>query len=160
MKTKEKDHYGLLFSLTTFLLIAGSITNFLVKKNIKTWYNFLCLSRLTPPNVTFGIVWTILYILLGFAGWLIWRNKSFPKLFLIKIFYTIQTVLNLSWSILFFQFHFVKLSLFSIIIMMILNLLIIIFSYKKINYVPSLLIPYLLWLGFAGYLNFYVFYFN
>ncbi len=160
MKSKQNNHYNLLFFLTTFLLIAGSITSCLVKKNIRTWYNFLYLSRFTPPNVTFGIVWTILYILLGFVGWLIWKNKSFQKLFLIKMLYTVQTALNLSWSILFFQFHFIKLSLFSIIIMIILNFLIIIFSYKKINYVPSLLTPYVLWLGFAAYLNFYVFYFN
>lgn len=160
MKIKQKEHYGLLFFLTTFLLVAGSLTGMLVKKNIKTWYNFLSLSRFTPPNITFSIVWTILYILLGFVGWLIWKHKSFPKLFLIKVLYTIQTALNLSWSILFFQFHFVKVSFFSIITMIILNLLIIIFSHNKIKYVPALLTPYIVWLGFAAYLNFYILMWN
>jgi benzodiazapine receptor len=157
MKTKEKHHYGLLFFLTTFLLIAGSITSFLVKKNIKTWYNFLYLSRFNPPNITFGIVWTILYILLGIAGWLIWRNKGFPKLFFIKVLYTIQIALNLSWSMLFFQLHLTGISFASIIIMIIATALMMFFSYKKINYLTLLLTPYILWLGFAGYLNFYVF---
>jgi benzodiazapine receptor len=160
MKIKEKHHYGLLFFLTTFLLIAGSVTSFLVKKNIRTWYNFLYLSRFTPPNKTFSIVWTILYILLGVSGWLIWKNKSFPKLFFIKVLYTIQIALNLTWSILFFQFHLISISLASIIIMIMTTVLMMIFSYKKINHLTLLLTPYLLWLGFAGYLNFYAFYFN
>jgi tryptophan-rich sensory protein len=61
---------------------------------------------------------------------------------------------------LFFQFHAITMSFASIIIMIITTFLIIIFSHKKINYVPALLTPYILWLVFAAYLNFFVLYYN
>ncbi len=160
MKFKKNSKYKLLFFLITFFLSISTVTNFAVKKNIENWYKTLNISLLTPPDITFGIAWTILYILIAVAGWRIWIKKPFTKLDLIKKIYIFQIILNLTWSIIFFYFHLIFLSFFSILLMILSNILIIILSDKKIKFIKVLLIPYLIWLVFAGYLNFYVFYYN
>lgn len=114
-------------------------------------YNTLQKPPLSPPGFIFGIVWSILYLLMGIAyGMLVYKGKSDAEVS--KIYWT-QLIINLIWPILFFVF---KIRLFSsiwIIILLILVIKMVIKFYKKDKIIGYSQIPYLLWIMFATYLN-------
>ena len=79
------------------------------------WYNTLQKPSFNPPNYLFGPVWTCLYILMGISSFLIWRS---PKTELRKralIVYSVQLFLNFWWSIVFFSFHLLLISMIEIL---------------------------------------------
>ena len=121
-------------------------------------YNTLQKPPLSPPGFIFGIVWSILYLLMGIAyGMLVYKGKSDAEVS--KIYWT-QLIINLIWPILFFVF---KLRLFSsiwIIILLILVINMVIKFYKKDKIIGYSQIPYLLWIMFATYLNIGVYILN
>lgn len=121
-------------------------------------YNTLQKPPLSPPGFIFGIVWSILYLLMGIAyGMLVYKEKSDEEVS--KIYWT-QLIINLIWPILFFVF---KLRLFSsiwIIILLILVINMVIKFYKKDKIIGYSQIPYLLWIMFATYLNIGVYILN
>ena len=114
-------------------------------------YNTLQKPPLSPPGFIFGIVWSILYLLMGIAyGMLVYKGKSDAE---VSKIYLTQLIVNLIWPILFFVF---KLRLFSsiwIIILLILVISMVIKFYKKDKIISYSQIPYLLWIMFATYLN-------
>jgi len=120
------------------------------------FYKNLKKSKLNPPNYVFGIVWTFLYILLIISFILIWKDKKcFPfcrPLFL----FIVQIILNLAWTTIFFRFKKIKLALVITIIILLLTIYIFFDFYKINKYAAYLLIPYILWLCFAIYLNLYI----
>lgn len=142
------------------LVSIGSVIGNFTMPNIASWYKTINKSNLTPPDYVFGIVWTILYIMIACAGFLIWHAKKFPKINLIKILYVLQLVLNFSWSPIFFNLQLLDWAFFIIIFMICLLLTLMVLSYNKIRYVVVLLIPYLCWISFASYLNFYIWQYN
>lgn len=121
-------------------------------------YNTLQKPPLSPPGFIFGIVWSILYLLMGIAyGMLVYKGKSDAEVS--KIYWT-QLIINLIWPILFFVF---KIRLFSsvwIILLLILVIDMIIKFYKKDKIIGYSQIPYLLWIMFATYLNIGVYILN
>lgn len=127
------------------------------KSNMKDWYVFINKSALTPPGYVFGVVWPILYCLLAIAGYLLWRYQAS---FRAKALYIVQMLLNWSWTTLFFGWHFVTLSWFVIAVMIMLVMLLMIETYKKVPLITWLLLPYLGWISFAWYLNFYIWIYN
>lgn len=118
------------------------------------WYNSLNKPTLNPPAETFAPVWGVLYFLMLLAFWLmIYSDTNIDKKPAIILFVT-QLLLNFSWSPIFFYFHNIKLA-FVIIFFLNLFLILTIISFFKISKISAiLLIPYLLWLIFATYLNF------
>lgn len=121
-------------------------------------YNTLQKPPLSPPGFIFGIVWSILYLLMGIAyGMLVYKGKSDAEVS--KIYWT-QLIINLIWPILFFVF---KIRLFSsiwIIILLILVISMVIKFYKKDKIIGYSQIPYLLWIMLATYLNIGVYILN
>ena len=156
---KTKTHLSLIIWIVALIAIGGVISS-LTKPEISTWYSALNRSTLTPPNYIFPIAWTILYGIIGACGWLIWREPSFRKLSVIKTLYLTQLILNWSWTPLFFHYHLTGLSLVVLVAMDILVATIIWLSYRKIRLVSVLMMPYLLWILFATYLNFYIWWCN
>ncbi len=151
------------FSLTAWvigLIAIGGVIGSLTKPEISTWYTLLNRSNLTPPNYVFPIVWSILYGIIGACGWLIWGAQQFSKLTVIKNLYAAGLILNWSWTPLFFHYHFTGFSLMILILMDGVVAAIICLSYGKIRVVSLLMIPYLLWILFASYLNFYIWQYN
>lgn len=142
---KEKLKYAFWIFLP---FIIGSLVGFLISGSMD--YQDLVQPPFAPPSIVFPIAWTILYILIGIAYFLFRKTSDDLKT---RIIYYIQLFFNALWSIIFFVW---KMRLFSIIWIMILLLLIILliyqfYQYKKIS--AYLLIPYLLWVVFATYLN-------
>ena len=119
------------------------------------WYDNLNKSPLTPPSITFSILWPILYLFLAISFILTFKKtKSFtstPILLFIS-----QMILNFSWTTIFFTFKQFTLSFFIILFIIILTSISFFHIYKIQKIAAFLLIPYLLWLSFASYLNFYI----
>jgi tryptophan-rich sensory protein len=152
----QNKTYLSLIIWTIGLIAIGGVIGSLTKPEISTWYTTLNRSNLTPPNYVFPITWTILYGIIGACGWLIWRESSFPRLSIIKTLYVTQLILNWSWTPLFFHYHLTGLSLVVLGLMDILVGTIIWLACRKIKAVSLLMIPYLSWILFASYLNFYI----
>ena len=107
---------------------------------------------LAPPGLLFPIVWTILYLLMGIASYMLYISDSARGSFAL-IIYGIQLIFNFCWSILFFRFGWYWTAAIWLIIMWIMIIWLIGIS-KKVSTIATLcLIPYLIWTTFAAYLN-------
>lgn len=134
-------------------LLAGGFAGFISKDSMSI-YNSLKQPPLSPPGWLFPIVWTILYILMGIASYLIVTSKKTNENIdkALKL-YAIQLLFNFLWT---FWFFYLQLYLFSFIWLVVLWFLILftIKAFSKISKKAAyLMIPYLLWITFAGYLN-------
>ena len=138
-------------------LAVGGISAFITKNGMKG-FEKLDKFPLSPPSWLFPVAWSILFILMGIASYLVATSKK-PNGRAI-IFYGIQLFFNFMWSIIFFNS---KAYLFAFIWIIALFVLIIITTllFKKISKPAAyLMIPYILWVAFAAYLNFGVYYLN
>ncbi len=137
-------------------VILGGIVGLIISRFMD--YNTLNKPPLSPPGFIFGIVWTILYILMGISyGILDTKNLMDEKIN--KIYY-LQLIVNLIWPILFFVFKWRLFSAIWIILLVILVIKMIIDFYRKNKLSAYLQIPYLLWTIFATYLNIGVYLLN
>lgn len=148
------------FKLIVFIAVAelagilGSIFTF---SAIPTWYNTLVKPTLNPPSWVFGPVWTTLYALMGIGAFLVWKkgwNRSDVRKAL-RVF-GIQLVLNATWSIIFFGLHSPFGALVCIVTLWIAITWTMVLFYKISKPAMWLLVPYILWVSFAGYLNFWL----
>lgn len=142
-------------------LSAGAIGSIFTFNSIQDWYQFLEKPVLNPPNWVFGPVWTLLYILMGVALFLIWKKgwKDKKVKIAINIFF-IQLVLNALWSILFFGLQNPLLAFIEIVVLWISIVITMEKFYQISKPAMELLIPYLLWVSFAGYLNAFIWLLN
>ena len=130
-------------------VLVGGIVGWLISSSID--YNSLQKPPLAPPSITFPIVWTILYILMG-VSYGILKSNDLTNADIDKIYY-LQLGVNAFWSIFFFL---LKWRLFSAIWIVLLAVLVaaMIYKFYKQNKTAGLIqIPYLLWVLFATYLN-------
>jgi len=129
-------------------ILIGGLVGFIIKDSID--YSNLIQPPFAPSKIIFPIAWSIIYLLMGLA-YFIYRKKD--NEFLEKFIYYLQLFVNAMWSIIFFVWKF---RFFSIIWILLLVFLIILLMYlfsKKSKVSTYLLIPYILWLFFATYLN-------
>ena len=155
MNTQNRSYAYLVIWIVALLFIGGLIGS-LTKTEINTWYLTLSRSPLTPPNYVFPIAWSLLYAMIACVGWLIWRAQSSSHLRLVKALYLFQLVLNWLWTPLFFRYHLTGLSLINLLVMDISVAMIIYLCRSNLREVSILLAPYLVWILFATYLNFYI----
>lgn len=137
-------------------LLAGFVGSLFTFSAIPSWYAQLNKPFFTPPDWLFGPVWTILYILMGIAGFLVWEKKNrTPDLFpQVLKWYLIQLTLNSLWSILFFGLRIPFIAFVEIIILWI-SIVKTISLFKIVSPQAALLLyPYLGWVTFASVLNF------
>ncbi len=136
-------------------LVIGFLSGKVTQESITTWYPTLVKPIFNPPNWIFAPVWTILYIMIGVAGGIIWNylesdHENVKKAF---TFFIIQLALNALWSYLFFGLQNPLLALVEIIVLW----LMIFETYSKFRNINklagNLLIPYLAWVSFATVLN-------
>jgi benzodiazapine receptor len=135
-------------------LAAGAIGSIFTRTAIANWYTTLEKPPFTPPDWLFAPVWTLLYILMGVAAFLVWRMGSRDRQVRVAlIVFLVQLVLNAFWSIAFFG---LESPLYGLIVISILwvAILVTIVLFFRISKVSSILMwPYLLWVSFATVLN-------
>lgn len=118
------------------------------------WFDALQKPALMPPGGAFGIIWTILYILLGVVLAIILNARGARGRPLALAFFFAQLLLNFLWSPIFFAYHQVATALTIIIVMLALSI-VATFLFARIRRTAALLmIPYLVWLSFAAMLNY------
>jgi tryptophan-rich sensory protein len=117
------------------------------------WYDQLTLPRLQPPGPAFGIAWTLLYSLLGFAFARIWAAPHGADRSRAIALFVAQLLLNLGWSPLFFGAQQVLGALVLIAVILVTASLAAIAAGRVDRLAPWLMLPYLAWLGFATGLN-------
>jgi translocator protein len=142
-------------------LLAGIIGSVFTYSAIPTWYATLTKPSFNPPNWIFGPVWTFLYITMGIAAFLIWQKGLNQKSAKIAIsVFIVQLILNSIWSIAFFGFKSPFAGLVIIILLWI-TIIVTIIAFSKISTLATvLLIPYILWVSFAGVLNYSIYRLN
>lgn len=158
--------------------LAGIVGAFFTTPAIGGWYAKLNKPSFTPPGSFIGLVWIILFFLMGISLYLVWSknwqinipadrperkawNRFSEKLWsgtwreenTIAIF-ILQLVLNIFWSIIFFGWQLPGLAFFELIMLWFAILYTIANFYRVSKTAAYLLIPYILWVSFAGFLNF------
>lgn len=147
---------GLAVSLAACFAAAG-LGSLFTEPAVGTWYAGLRKPAWTPPNWLFGPVWTLLYILMAVAAWLVWRGRGFTAETTTALsVFGAHLVLNALWSILFFGMKRPG-AAFAEIILLWCSILAAALLFRRVEPTASwLLAPYLLWVTFAAALNFKV----
>lgn len=109
-----------------------------------------------PPPWIFGPVWTVLYVLMGIAAWLVWRVGGFGAAKSALSLFLVQLALNALWSWLFFGWHLGALAFADVMLLWASILATLIFFWRITPLAGALLVPYLLWVSFASVLNYSV----
>ncbi len=153
-------NYIQLFFAITLSQSAGLLGTIFTVDAVATWYPTLVKPALNPPAWVFGPVWTTLYILMGVASFIIWRiyetssgaKKRFAGMAL--ILFVLQLGLNAWWSVIFFGNQQLGWALLEVICLW-LAIVATMYYFAKLSRTAAwLLVPYLLWVSFASYLNY------
>lgn len=155
-----KTNKWLLIRTIAFPLLVGAIAG-LLTRNAMQDFDALKQPPLSPPGWLFPIVWTILYTLMGISAYIIKMSEaSAEQIDDILMIYRYQLIVNFLWSIFFFNFEWYFFSFIWILLLWVLIILMI-RSFSSISKTAAYLnIPYLLWVTFAAYLNFGVWWLN
>jgi benzodiazapine receptor len=113
-----------------------------------------------PPASVFGPVWTVLYVLMAVAAWLVWREAGAAGRAGALVLYVFQLILNALWSVLFFGQHLGLLAFIDILVLLGLIVATGIAFWRVRKLSAALLAPYLLWVSFASALNYAVWQLN
>jgi tryptophan-rich sensory protein len=117
------------------------------------YYQRLRKPPFTPPPTAFGPVWTALYLLMGVAAWLVWREGLAQRTALALGLFAAQLALNFAWSLIFFGQHRVGAALIEIAVLWLTILATIVAFWSLRPLAGALLVPYLAWVSVATYLN-------
>jgi len=143
------DLFGLLgWLLAAFVTAAvGAVASV----DAASFYAQLSKPSWAPPAWVFGPVWTVLYGLMGIAAWLVWRSPG-PQRAALTLFGA-QLVTNPLWSWLFFAWHRGALAAVEILVLLALIVAMIVAFWRISRVAALLMVPYLLWVGFASLLT-------
>ncbi len=130
---------------------AGALGAVLTKDSMEKYRN-LYKPPFSPPGWVFPVVWTILFILMGIAAYLVYISDAPDKWVALKL-YVIQLLLNVGWSVIFFRLNAYQLAFAWLLLLWYMVFLTAKEFYKINTRAGILMIPYLIWLTFAAYLN-------
>ena len=135
-------------------LAVGGLSAYLTRNSMAD-FEALVKPPLSPPGFLFPIVWSILFVLMGISAGMVYKASGN-----VPFVYRLSLIVNFFWSIIFFN---MEAYLFAFVWLLLLFVLIVltILDYSKVSKTAAYLqIPYLLWVVFAGYLNFFIWYLN
>ena len=141
-------------------LAVGGLSAWLTRNSMDT-FEQLNQPPLSPPGWLFPVVWTVLFVLMGIASYLVVEARAPQRLQKPALWtYGIQLAFNFLWTIVFFNLRWFLFAFGWLVALWILILAALIQFYRIRKTAGYLLIPYLLWVTFAGYLNFGVYVLN
>jgi benzodiazapine receptor len=136
-------------------LAAGLIGSFATMgEGFNMWYSAIEKPGFTPPNWIFGPVWTILYLLMGVAAFLVWqKGVQFRRVRIALGWFLVQLILNALWTPVFFGLHQIGWA-FVVIVLLWAAIVVAMCCFSRVSKTAAvLLVPYLLWVSFATVLN-------
>lgn len=155
-----KNSYKLPVLCILIPLVTGSLSALITQNDMEA-FSLLNQPPLSPPAILFPIVWTILYILMGISSYLVIKAKADKeKKKTALAYYGLQLVFNFFWSIWFFSFHWYFFAFVWLVALFFLILNTAVAFYGICKSAAYLLLPYLIWVLFAGYLNYAIFLLN
>lgn len=142
-------------------MVIAFVASLFTRPQIAGWYSTLAKPSFNPPAFLFAPVWITIYIMIATAAYIVWKHRDATATYLnASIVYVLQLLLNFSWSIIFFGMHQV-LAAFVLIACLWLSIIINMYYFNKFSRMACwLLLPYLLWVSFAGTLNLYIYLLN
>lgn len=143
-------------ALVGFVLLAqlaGLVGLPFADRAIGGWYDGLDKPPFNPPNWVFGPVWTVLYLLIGVAAWMVWRHTEAPGRGTALRWWGAQLLLNAAWTPLFFGAQALWVAFIELVVLWV-AVITTIGEFRRIDRVAGwLMVPYLVWISFAGLLN-------
>ena len=154
----KRKWISLIVALVIPVGLVGGLSALIAGNSMEVYESFIK-PPLSPPGWLFPVMWTILFILMGVASWLVYRSDSplkSPALFL----YGAQLAVNFFWTLPFFGERYYS-GAFLVLVLLWAMILITIRQFGRIDKRAAwLLVPYVLWVTFAGYLNFFIALYN
>ena len=152
---RERPVVTLLLVVVLVELVGASGSLFTVQ-SLSEWYTTLERPALAPPNWVFGPVWTTLFALIGGAVWLVWRRaEAQPRAVKTAlVVFAVHFVANVAWSAVFFGQQAIAAGLAVILLLWLLIVATMVVFARVDRRATVLLVPYLLWVSFATYLNY------
>jgi tryptophan-rich sensory protein len=143
--------YAMLVLCVGICLGIGAIGGSMTAPAVRSWYPSLKKPAWNPPSWVFAPVWTVLYVAMGTAAWLIWRDGEI--LGLPGVLFLIQLTLNLAWSWLFFYRKRPDWAFLEVLVLWAFIVATTIAFWRANPIAGELFIPYLAWVSFASVLN-------
>ncbi len=150
-----KKNYLIIPSITILTALFGG---WATSGGLSGWYSSLRLPSWTPPSTTIAAVWIMLYVLTTISALIIFNKKTERKKrkIIIMFFFIVNAILNVGWSLLFFNLHLLNVAIYEAAILG-LSILLIAWLEWRISHAASLfLVPYAVWVTFATYLTYIV----
>jgi benzodiazapine receptor len=145
--------YLVLGAFVLLCLAVGFLGALATMPSIPTWYAALAKPSFNPPNGVFGPVWTLLYIAMAVAAWLIWKSLANPTRTNALMIWATQLLLNAAWTPTFFAFHRIGGALAVIVLLDLALAGLVVMTWRLYRTASLLLMPYLAWTLFATALN-------
>jgi len=143
-----------LFGLVGWLVVSFAAAAVGSRYMPGAWYASLAKPAWNPPAAVFAPVWTVLYASMGAAAWLVWRRAGFTGAGVALASFGAQLILNALWSYLFFGLHRPDIAFLDIVALWVM-ILVVVVSFWRVDWrAGALMVPYLVWVGFAACLNF------
>ncbi|WP_395687776.1 TspO/MBR family protein [Aestuariivirga sp.] len=146
-----RNKWAVLALLILLCLAVGMLGGLASTASIDGWYRTIAKPAWTPPDAVFGPVWTLLYIMMAVAAWLVWQTGEQVRPALILFF--VQLALNLLWTLLFFAARSPGLALIEVVFLWLGVALTMLAFFARSSLAGWLFVPYLAWVSFAAVLN-------
>lgn len=145
--------------LPLLALAVGFLASTLTREGMESIYPTWTKPALTPPEIVFPIVWSVLYVLMGLGMAMVW-NRGGAEARSAAVIWGMQLALNFLWTLVFFGAG-KPLAAFFVLVLLWLAIVAMIRAFRQVSTLAAVLqVPYLLWVTFAGYLNLAIFYLN
>ena len=148
------------YSFSVLLTLAVGALSALLTSGGMERYKLIEKPPLTPPDILFPVVWTILYVLMGVGMARVFMKSEGKTKSRNVIIYSLQLYFNFMWSVLFFVFQAYGFSFIWLIALWVLIILMIYSFYQTDKLAAVLQLSYFIWVTFAGYLNFVIYLMN
>jgi tryptophan-rich sensory protein len=156
-----RQHLPKLITALVLSQAAGLIGALATRGSIDSWYTTLARPEWAPPNWVFGPVWTLLYLMMGTAFFLVWSRRVGGRLRVLWLrVFLVHLVLNTLWSYLFFGVQRPDLAFAEILVLLASILILIGTALRFDKRAAALLVPYAAWVSFASYLNYAIWQLN
>ena len=145
-----RDKWMLLFFIVLAMAIGSASGGYF---SAGDWYDQVNKPFFNPPDWIFAPVWTLLFLIMGFAAWLVWRAPVSLFRERALIWWGVQLALNVTWSALFFGLHRTGWAMAELALLWLAILMTLLYSWRVNRLAGMLYIPYLAWVSFAWILN-------
>lgn len=158
MASSESRPRNSLLGLAGWLVVtfAAAAIGGLASSRSSAIYRQLSQPDWAPPSSVFGPVWSILYLLMAIAAWLVWRERGFAGAWVALTLFLTQLVANALWTWLFFAWQLGLLAFVEILVLWVLIVATVVAFWRVRKLAAGLLVPYLLWVTYASMLTYSV----